>query len=61
MDVGCEDYVQEAGVALSSETHAGEDVAVFAIGPMAHLIRGVIEQNFLYHVMRYASGDMVKP
>ena len=61
VDVGCEDYVQEAGVALSSETHAGEDVAVFAIGPMAHLIRGVIEQNFLYHVMRYASGDMEKP
>ncbi|MGB1519263.1 MAG: alkaline phosphatase [Limisphaerales bacterium] len=53
--------MQEAGVALSSETHAGEDVAVFAIGPMAHLIRGVIEQNFLYHVMRYASGDMEKP
>ena len=61
MDVGCEDYVQESGVALSSETHAGKDMAVFAIGSMAHLIRGVIEQNFLNHVMRYASGDMEKP
>jgi len=42
LDVGCEDYLQEAEVALSSESHASEDVAVFAVGPMAHLIRGVI-------------------
>jgi len=61
VDVACEDYVQEAGVALSSETHAGEDVAVFAIGPMAHLVRGVIEQNFLYHVMQFASRGSGRP
>ena len=42
LDVGCENYLQEAGDALSSEPHASEDVAVFAAGPMAHLIRGVI-------------------
>lgn len=40
-------------------THAGEDVGVWAIGPNSHLFRGVIEQNFIAHVMAYAScvGD----
>lgn len=37
------------------ETHGGEDVAVFAKGPMAHLLHGVHEQNYIPHVMAYAS------
>jgi len=40
---------------LGSETHGGEDVVVYASGPMAYLFDGVQEQNFIYHVMRYAS------
>lgn len=48
------DYVQQALIPLSSETHSGEDVAVFARGPWAHLFRGVIEQNEIFHVMNYA-------
>lgn len=36
------------------ETHGGEDVAVFAKGPMAHLLHGVHEQNYIPHVMAYA-------
>lgn len=40
---------------LSAETHGGEDVAVFAKGPMAHLLHGVHEQNYIPHVMAYAS------
>lgn len=49
-------FLQEAAVPLASETHAGEDVAVFARGPKAHLVRGSMEQNWIYHVMREALG-----
>ena len=45
------DYKQEANIPMSSETHAGEDVAIFAIGPNAHLIRGSMEQNWIFFVM----------
>jgi alkaline phosphatase len=48
------DYKQQALVPLGSETHGGEDVAVRASGPMAHLFRGTIEQHTIYHVMREA-------
>lgn len=50
------DFLQAATVPLSSETHAGEDVMMRAIGPQAHLLGGVIEQNMIYHVMAYATG-----
>lgn len=48
------DYVQQALIPMSSETHSGEDVAVFAKGPWAHLFGGVIEQNVIFHVMNHA-------
>ncbi|XP_076446848.1 alkaline phosphatase-like [Babylonia areolata] len=38
-----------------SETHSGEDVAIYAMGPMAHLFHGVHEQNYIAHVMAYAA------
>ncbi|KDR12135.1 membrane-bound alkaline phosphatase-like [Zootermopsis nevadensis] len=40
---------------LYSETHGGDDVAVFARGPWSHLYAGAFEQNFIPHVMAYAS------
>lgn len=40
---------------LLSETHGGEDVAVFARGPQAHLVHGVQEQSFVAHVMAFAA------
>ncbi|XP_062872596.1 alkaline phosphatase, tissue-nonspecific isozyme [Trichomycterus rosablanca] len=49
------DYVQQAAAPLDSETHGGEDVAVLAQGPMAHLFQGVNEQSYLAHAMAYAS------
>ncbi len=49
-------YHQEALVAMASETHAGEDVMIFAKGPGAHLFRGVVEQSYIYHVMTNASA-----
>ncbi|KAL7991124.1 hypothetical protein Chor_014554, partial [Crotalus horridus] len=49
-------YHQQAAVPLASETHGGEDVAIMAKGPMAHLFHGVQEQSYIAHVMAYASG-----
>ena len=43
--------MQESTVPLSSETHAGEDVAIFAKGPNAHLFRGSLEQSMIYWIM----------
>ncbi|MDO5707002.1 MAG: alkaline phosphatase, partial [Paracoccus sp. (in: a-proteobacteria)] len=48
------DYLQQALVPMTSETHAGVDVAAFAQGPWAHLFGGVIEQNVIFHVMHHA-------
>ncbi len=48
------DYVQQALVPLSSETHSGEDVAVYAKGPFSHLYDGTIEQNVVFHVIHHA-------
>ncbi|WP_068118986.1 alkaline phosphatase [Tropicimonas marinistellae] len=49
------DYTQEVLVPLSSETHSGEDVAIYAKGPWAHLIGGTMEQNVIFHVMHHAA------
>ncbi|XP_072237716.1 alkaline phosphatase, tissue-nonspecific isozyme isoform X1 [Leuresthes tenuis] len=48
-------YRAQSAVPLSLETHGGEDVAVFAKGPLAHLLHGVHEQNYIPHVMAYAA------
>ncbi|NXL07692.1 PPBI phosphatase, partial [Mesembrinibis cayennensis] len=48
-------YLQQAAVPLDSETHGGEDVAILAKGPMAHLFHGVQEQTYVAHVMAYAA------
>ena len=47
-------YLQEAIVPLTSETHAGEDVAIYADGAGAYLVRGSMEQNWIYQVMKEA-------
>lgn len=48
-----------AAVPSVSESHAGEDVAVFAVGPWSHLFSGVYEQHVLPYLIAYAScvGD----
>ncbi len=49
-------YLQEAIVPLTSETHGGADVPLFADGPGAFLFHGVQEQNFIYHAIVDALG-----
>ncbi|XP_022916361.2 alkaline phosphatase-like [Onthophagus taurus] len=48
-----------AMVPLDSETHGGDDVAIFATGPWAHLFTGSVEQNYIPHAMAFAAcvGD----
>ncbi len=49
------EFLQEAAIpTVGAETHAGEDVAIYATGPKAHLVHGSMEQNWIYHVMREA-------
>lgn len=49
-------YFQESAVPMGSETHAGEDVAIYAIGPGASLVRGTVKNTHIFHVMRQALG-----
>jgi alkaline phosphatase len=53
------DFLQEAVSPLSRETHAAEDVAIFATGPKAYLFHGVQEQSYIYQVMAKALN--IKP
>ena len=47
---------QQALIPLGSETHGGEDVALYGTGPGAQRVRGTIEQNLVYDIMRAAFG-----
>lgn len=55
VDTTHEGFHSETLVPLGSETHAGEDVPVYAIGAGSDLVRGVIEQNVIFHIMMEAS------
>ncbi|MDF1780870.1 MAG: alkaline phosphatase [Alcanivoracaceae bacterium] len=55
VDTQASGYHQEALVPMGSETHAGEDVAVFGKGPGAQLVSGVNEQSIIFHVMNEAA------
>jgi len=56
VDTQAPGFHQEALVPLNSETHGGEDVALFARGPGAALASGNHEQNMIFHIMNYAAG-----
>jgi alkaline phosphatase len=49
-------FRQQSLVPLGSETHGGEDVAIFASGPGANLFSGAMEQNEIFHVMARSTG-----
>lgn len=49
-------YFQEAAVPLGSETHSGEDVAIYAVGPGADAVRGTVKNTHIFRVMKDALG-----
>ena len=55
VDTTAKDFRQQTLVPLV-DSHGGEDVAIYARGPFAHLIRGVVEENYIFHVMYQAVG-----
>lgn len=54
VDTEATDFQQQALIATSSETHAGEDISLHATGPGAHLAQGVMEQNVIFHIINQA-------
>ncbi|CRL01810.1 CLUMA_CG015026, isoform A [Clunio marinus] len=40
---------------VNFESHGGEDVGLWAIGPWSHLFQGTMEQHVIPHIMGYAS------
>lgn len=49
-------YLQETAVPLAWETHAGEDVVIYAAGAGADLVRGTVKNTFVFEVMLEALG-----
>ena len=56
VDTTALNYQQQATVPTRGETHGGEDVVIKADGPRAHLFRGTIEQNVIFHLAKHALG-----
>ncbi|MEL1265179.1 alkaline phosphatase [Pseudoxanthomonas putridarboris] len=52
------DYLQESLVPLKSESHGGEDVGIWAIGPGSDAVRGTLEQNVIYHLIVQATPKL---
>lgn len=55
IDMQLQTFMYPATIPLKDETHGGDDVAVFASGPWAHLFTGTFEQNLIPHAMGYAT------
>jgi alkaline phosphatase len=45
------------GTVSNSESHGGEDVALYAIGPGSEAVGGVIEQNRIFGIIMNAIGQ----
>ena len=56
IDTQSSGFHQEAMIAKRSESHSGEDVAVYATGPGAHLVSGTQEQSGVFHIMNFAAN-----
>ncbi len=54
VDTEAQNYLQQALVPTGYERHGGEDVAIYADGPGGYLFHGVVEQNYIFHVMKHA-------
>ena len=49
-------FRQQSLVPMGGETHGGQDVGIYASGPDAQLFGGVVQQNYIFHVMKDALG-----
>ena len=48
-------FVYPSPVPLDSESHGGDDVGIYAIGPYSHLFKSVHEQSYIAYVMSYSA------
>ena len=55
VDTAHPDYLQEATVPTSAETHGGDDVGIWATGPGSDAVRGSLEQNVIHHLLLQAT------
>ena len=55
LDTNSTKYLSPTALPLTSETHGGEDVPVYAHGPWSHLFIGTMEQHTIAHKMAYAA------
>ncbi|KAI8795374.1 alkaline phosphatase, tissue-nonspecific isozyme [Biomphalaria glabrata] len=55
VDTTASSFHQPGCIKMNLETHAGEDVVIYARGPMAHLFQGTKEQSYIGHVMMYSA------
>jgi len=55
-EVQSPNYRQQTAVPMDYETHSGEDVPLYAQGPGAHFVKGVMEQDEIHEVMMKAMG-----
>ena len=53
---GNKDYTQEVGVPLSSETHGGGDVMLFAAGAGSGVFKGSLDNTKVFGMLRQAFG-----
>lgn len=60
VDVEAPDYMQESTLPLKSESHGGENVAIFARGPGAQAFHGELEQNVIFHVIAQSAPTLRK-
>ena len=49
------EFAYPSAVIKGDEAHGGEEVAVFAQGPWAHLFKGLHEESFIAYVMAYSA------
>jgi len=53
VDTSDKNYRQQALIPKKSETHGGQDTGIYASGPKAYLIGGVVEQNNIFHAIEH--------
>jgi len=49
------EFVHYSGVPLEKETHGGDDVGIWAKGPLAHFFHTTHQNTYIAHVMSYAA------